>query len=537
MVLVNITRSEKCKFQVIMAGGFCGEGMVKCLRGDVSMKRSRMVGVVSAVAAAGMLWGCQRSDRSPGSREPYTMTMVIAGTRQSGEARIEEKINEILLEELNMKLDLVILPWESQDRELRLMLTGDEKIDCFYTGYANAIQYMKMGQIVDLSRLVKNYGTNLKRIFREEDLEGISVRGFVFGVPAHCEGVSVPAVFLRKDLVEKYRIDVTGIHSPKDLEPVFDVVSAGEPGMTMLFSNGSVNGPLYRLGLSAYDPLGEGIGVLMNPAVSTEVVNLYETQWYHDTASMLYEWYKKGYISQEAATENRGWDDVFQTGEVFAMITGDHPGILSELESSTGYEFVAVDFAKQGIRRSNYYGDIIYCIAQNSEDPDRAMQCLDYIYGSEEIMNLLNWGVEGTDYVFADEENRLITFPEGVDSHTADYSLNLAWELPNQYLTYLWEGSDPEVYQKTEEANSRGLASKAFGFLFDSGGLETQEAAVKAVCDRYVPSISSGSVDPEEYLPGFVEELKAAGVDDIIKAKQEQLDAWLLAKKEEEGGR
>lgn len=502
------------------------------------MKRSWMVGVVSAAMVAGVISGCQEvdgrfADRKDG--EPYTMTMVIAGSRQRGEARIEEKINEILLRELNMKLDLVILPWESQSRELRLMLTGDEKIDCFYTGYANAIQYMKMGQIVDLSGLVKDYGTNLKRIFREEDLEGISVDGFVFGVPAHCEGVSVPAAFLRKDLVEQYRIDVTGIHSPEDLEPVFALVQAGEPDMTMLFSNGAVNGPLYRLGSTVYDPLGDGIGVLMDPVSSTEVVNLYETQWYHDTACMLYEWYKKGYISREAATENKGWDAVFRTGKVFAMITGDHPGILSELESSTGYEFVAVDFAQQGIRRSNYYGDIIYCIAQNSEDPARAMQCLDYIYGSEEIMNLLNWGVEGTDYVFADEENRLITFPEGVDSHTVDYSLNLAWELPNQYLSYLWEGSDPDVYQEIGEANRKGLESKAFGFLFDSTGLEVQEAAVAAVCDRYVPSISSGAVDPEEYLPRFVEELKAAGMDDIIKAKQKQLDAWLLAKEEKKG--
>ena len=26
------------------------------------------------------------------------------------------------------------------------------------------------------------------------------------------------------------------------------------------------------------------------------------------------------------------------------------------------------------------------------------MQVLDYIYGSPEVMNLLNWGEEGTDY-------------------------------------------------------------------------------------------------------------------------------------------
>lgn len=499
------------------------------------MKRNCMVGMVSAALAMGMFSGCEGEEWISGNQEkeePYTITMVIAGTRQKDEARIEEKINEILLPELNVKLDLVILPWESQGQELRLMLAGDEKIDCFYTGSANAIQYMKSGQIVDLTELLDTYGTNLKSIFDQEDLEGISVNGFTFGVPAHCEGVNVPAAFLRKDLVEKYQIDVTKIHKPEDLEQIFAAVQAGEPDMTMLFSNGSFNGPLYRLGSSVYDPLGDGIGVLMDPVNSTTVVNLYETQWYYDTVCMLYKWYKKGYINQDAATENRGWDDVLKTGKVFSMITGDHPGILSELQSSTGYEFVAVDFAQKGMKKSNYYSDIIYCIAQNSENPGKVMKCLDYIYGSEEIMNLLNWGEEGRDYVFTDKENRIITFPEGVTSYTVGYSLNLAWELPNQYLSYLWEGSDPEVYEEIQKTNTQGMESKAFGFIFDSTGLDVQETAVTTVCEQYVPSISSGTVNPEEYIPRFIADLKAAGIDDIIAAKQEQFDAWIARKDE-----
>lgn len=502
------------------------------------MNKNCMVGIVSAALAMGMLSGCNGEDRTTGRQdreEPYTMTMVIAGNRQKDEVRIEEKINEILLTELNMKLDLVILPWESLNQQLRLMLAGDEKIDCFYTGSANALQYMKSGQIVDLTKLLDTYGTNLKNIFQQEDLEGISINGFTFGVPAHCEGVNVPAAFLRKDLVEKYRIDVTKIQKPEDLEQIFSVVQEGEQDMTMLFSNGSPNGPLYRLGSSVYDPLGDGIGVLMDPIHNTAVENLYETQWYYDTACMLYRWCQKGYINKDAATENRGWDDVLKTGNVFSMITGDHPGILSELQSSTGYEFVAVDFAEKGMKKSNYYSDIIYCIAQNSEDPGKVMKCLDYIYGSEEIMNLLNWGEEGRDYVFTDKENRLITFPEGVNSYTVGYSLNLAWELPNQYLSYLWEGSDPDVYQEIEKTNTQGLESKAFGFVFDSTGLDVQRAAVVTVCEQYVPSISSGTVDPAEYIPRFIADLKEAGIEDIIKAKQEQLDAWIAGKDEEKG--
>jgi len=65
--------------------------------------------------------------------EPYTVTMVLNGSTQPDEERIEQKINEILEPELNANLDIVVLPWASASQQLQLMLSGDEKIDVFYT--------------------------------------------------------------------------------------------------------------------------------------------------------------------------------------------------------------------------------------------------------------------------------------------------------------------------------------------------------------------------------------------------------------------
>lgn len=492
------------------------------------MKKKILAILLAALTVGGMFAGCGGGDKEiAAGDEPYTVTMVLTGTQQKEEERIEEKINEILVPAINMKLDLVVLPWGSSKQQLQLMLSGDEKIDCFYTGVDYALQYMKSGQIMDMTELVDKYGTNLKEIFGEEALASLSVNGFTYGVPAHCEGASLPAVFLRKDLVEKYNIDVSQIKKPEDLEPIFDTVLAGEPDLRMLFSNGSTNGPLYRLGLSAYDALGNGFGVLMNPTENTTVENLYESDWYRDTANLLYKWYQKGYINKDAATENESWNSLFKAGKVFAMFTGDHPGILSELESSTGYEFAYADFDDLAVKKSNYYSDIIYSIAQNSEDPEKTMQCLDYIYGSEDVMNLLNWGEEGIDYVYVDKENNLINYPDGINTENVGYSMNLGWELPNQYLTHLWEGSDPNVYEETEKFNEKGVPSKALGFTFDNTGLDTQLAAVNNVYNQYAPSLGAGTVDPEEYIPKFIKDLKAAGIDDIIAEKQKQLDAWL----------
>lgn len=105
------------------------------------MKKKVLAGILAATMAFSMAaCGSTGSSSDSGSSaasgstakteekgEPYTVTMVLQGTTQPDEERIEEKINEILEPELNAKLDIVVLPWASASQQLQLMLSGDEK--------------------------------------------------------------------------------------------------------------------------------------------------------------------------------------------------------------------------------------------------------------------------------------------------------------------------------------------------------------------------------------------------------------------------
>ena len=246
------------------------------------MKKKVLAGILAATMAFSMAaCGSTGSSSDSGSSaasgstakteekgEPYTVTMVLQGSQQQDEERIEEKINEILEPELNAKLDIVVLPWASASQQLQLMLSGDEKIDLLYTGASTAVQYMHSGQIMDMSELIDKYGTNLKDIYGEDIAKTNQIDGFVYGVPNQIERGSIPAIFMRKDLVEKYNINTDEIKEPKDMEKVFETVQAGEPDMTMLFSSNNSDTPLSRL--SRADGLGDAnTGVLMDQANST----------------------------------------------------------------------------------------------------------------------------------------------------------------------------------------------------------------------------------------------------------------------------
>ena len=462
--------------------------------------------------------------------EPYTVTMVLNGSTQPDEERIEQKINEILEPELNANLDIVVLPWASASQQLQLMLSGDEKIDVFYTQATNAVQYMNAGQIIDMSELIDKYGTNIKQIYGEDIAKINQIEGFVYGVPNQIERGSIPAVFMRKDLVEKYNIDTTQIKEPKDLESVFETVKAGEPDMTMLYSINDGDTPVTRLFRG--DNLSDNnyLGVLMDQTNSTKLENFFATDWFKDTTTMLYNWYQKGYISQDAGTNTENWRTVCKAGNLFSLFFAYHPGTPVEFESSTGYDFEIVPFYNEPIINSSSYNGVTFSIAQNSENPEKTMEVLDYIYGSSEIMNLLNWGEQDKDYVIEDADNGIINFPEGITSDNAGYNLNLGWELPNQFIAYKWTGSDPKLWEKMEEFNSSAKSSKAVGFLFDSSNYSSEIAALSNIVKQYSGALYSGSGDPDELIPELLEALDDAGINEVIQAKQEQLDAFLAAK-------
>ena len=462
--------------------------------------------------------------------EPYTVTMVLMGSTQPDEERIEQKINEILEPELNAKLDIVVLPWASASQQLQLMLSGDEKIDVFYTQATNAVQYMNAGQIVDMSELIDKYGTNIKQIYGEDIAKINQIDGFVYGVPNQIERGSIPAVFMRKDLVEKYNIDTTQIKEPKDLENIFATVKAGEPDMTMLYSINDGDTPVTRLFRG--DNLSDNnyLGVLMDQTNSTKLENFFATDWFKDTTTMLYNWYQKGYISQDAGTNTENWRTVCKAGNLFSLFFAYHPGTPVEFESSTGYDFEIVPFYNEPIINSSSYNGVTFSIAQNSENPEKTMEVLDYIYGSSEIMNLLNWGEQDKDYVIEDADNGVINFPEGITSDNAGYNLNLGWELPNQFIAYKWTGSDPKLWEKMEEFNGSAKSSKAVGFLFDSSNYSSEIAALSNIVKQYSGALYSGSGDPDELIPELLEALDDAGINEVIQAKQEQLDAFLAAK-------
>ena len=210
----------------------------------------------------------------------------------------------------------------------------------------------------------------------------------------------------------------------------------------------------------------------------------------------------------------------------FAMSTGLKPGFDTQESQVVGEEVVSVALT-ECYTTSTIVQTAQWCIPHNATEPEAAMRFLNLLYTDTELINLFDWGIEGTHYVKTEDGH--ITYPEGVDSENSGYSLGLGWIFGNQYLSYVWEGDDLDLYDQLKEFNDSALKSGAFGFVYDSNNVKTEVAAVSNVLNEYRAGLEFGVMDPETTLPEFLGALDAAGINTIIEEKQRQLDEWVAA--------
>lgn len=162
--------------------------------------------------------------------ETYEATMVLIGNQQPDQEMVLEAVNEILMRDINTKLDLVMLSMGDFTTQLPLMLQGGDKVDLIpvINGFADSFINNKM--IVDLSDYVENYGVNAKKAFEvigEELLYTGCINDFMYGVPVIKAAAGVSTVCVRADWLEEAGFTEEDITCLDDLEPVYEKVQDG----------------------------------------------------------------------------------------------------------------------------------------------------------------------------------------------------------------------------------------------------------------------------------------------------------------------
>ncbi|WP_337102504.1 ABC transporter substrate-binding protein [Paenibacillus sp. YIM B09110] len=456
------------------------------------------------------------------SEKPTELTVAfpIFAAQPKDMQAVEDAVNEIALEKINVKVKLVPISFANWTQQTNLMFSSGEKLDLMPTIYTYN-QAVSQGQLIPLDELLEKHGQGIIAALDPTTLGAAKIKGTIYGVPTLHEMASVNGVTMRKDLVEKYQINTDNIKSLEDLEDVLRTVKAGEPDMAPLIP--STIGASILDNYLTYDRLDNTLGVLPEFDNNLQAVNLYESEEYAGRIQMVRKWYEEGLILKDASTNQTNPLDLVKSNRGFALLTSAHPAALAETVNGD-VSLKTIAFSEPPVSTTSQITNTMWGIAVNSKAPEKAMEFLNLMYSDKEIVDLLIWGIEGKHYEIKSEN--VIDFPEGVDAQSSGYYLNMGWLFGNQFISFVWEGTDPELWEKVKQFNETAIKSKALGFSFDPTSVKTEVAAIGNVITQYRIPLETGSVDPDKILPKFIENLKTAGIDKVIAEKQKQLDEW-----------
>ena len=458
--------------------------------------------------------------------EPYNLTLAlpIFGAVPPDLEAVEAEMNKITQAEINTTIDILPISIGAWQQQMNLMTSSGEKLDLLFEFGSGYPHDAAAGKIMPMDEVLEKHGQGIMEAVGEKFMKAAAIDGKIYGVPVYTAYGTQSVIYMRKDLVEKYQIDITSIQSIEDLGPVFETIKANEPGIIPLASGRSTPLNFYR----NYDRLGDSIGVLPGFDNGLKVENLYELEDYKKNVELMRQWFKAGYINKDAATTQTTVQQMVKADKAFSYFWADKPGQMAGETLATGKELVVVNLLPEIYTTTNDVLIGLWSIAAQSENPERAMMMLNLLYTNEKLTNLFVWGIEGKHYVKVSETQ--IDFPEGVDSSTVGYRIT-DWLGGNKTLMYVFKTDAADLRKQERAFNDSIKPSRAFGFAFNAQPVKNEITAINTVIEQYRQGLETGTVDPSNKLDEFNKKLKAAGLDKVIAEKQRQLDEWAASNK------
>ncbi len=508
---------------VLMMGllAACGGGGSSSSGGSESGSTQESGGGSSEVGETG-------EETSKVDGEGYTANFLyLVAAEGADQQKVNEAADALAMKEINMHINMIPMTFGTFSSQMSVMLAGGEPLDIFPVYSSSFGTYIESQYIVNLADYL-DYLQGTVEVFGEDANCGY-VGDFLVGFSQMKERGYPTGLVVRKDIFDElgYKVEDFNV-SPEDyssfdqITELFAAVKEAHPEMICLDGTSvlATGAPL-----SYTDNLGDDFGVLENYGQTTTITNYFESEQFKKFCEIAKQWYDAGYTSQDIAVNQDTGETKLRAGNAFSFICYVKPNTSVEKLAQTGYE-TEVIYMGDTAKSTNAVNSAMFCMANAAEDKVKAAQFMNWIYTSGEFNDLINWGVEGVDWVLDDDG--LATFPEGVDAQTVGYHNDFGWIYPNQFAGHPWAGNPVDIWDQYRKYNSEMKKSMAFGFTFDSTPVANEEAQLVNVENEYLKDLSCGVVDDvDASIAEFNQKLYDSGLQKVMDEKQAQLNAWL----------
>lgn len=473
--------------------------------------------LLTALAGCGKNQTAKMEDPNTVPKDTYAIQWYLMCDPQKDVASVEEALNEYLKDKINATVKINCLSSAQYTQKVGTMINAGEYFDlafiarwaCDYVGNARS------GAFFDMTDYLDTYLKDAAEVIGKNNLKYSYVDGKLMALPVYKEMATQYGWVYRKDIAEKYGINMADYKSFEELEPVLKKIKENEP---------DIKYPIdwqYGAGTPNMLLINEE-GVFKNGEYGGKAVNIYGTDEFKNACTVARDFVKKGYVRPDVLTAT---DQVarMKEGKTFVMLMPVKPGKAKEVFKNSKYNF---DQAEVTTPMMDYLAGTgsMQAISSTSKNPARVMRFLNLLNTDPYVKNLVVHGIEGKHYTKVDEKT-----VQPIEN--TGYSLYAnSWEIGNVFLDYLTKEDDPDKLEKLKAFNESAGDSPINSYLPDEETdpkKKQRKLDIQNTKDSYEKQLVMGAVDVEPTLTEFNEQLKKVGNDEAVKEFNEKYSEFL----------
>jgi putative aldouronate transport system substrate-binding protein len=434
---------------------------------------------------------------------------------------VSDELNKITQERINVKMDLQNLEYGSFNDKVQLMSAGGEQYDLVYTANWVNDYYKNVdnGQFEALDDLLPNLAPGYWKSMPVTTWQAAKVKGKLYSGINQQEFPKVGGFYVKKEIADKYKLDVSAVTKWEDLEPYLEKIKTDEKVTPFVTSS-----YLRQMEICGYGNVDDAMGwIWLKPDdKSATLVNAFDAPRHREIWDLQRHWWDKGYIPKEDPKDDQVPGLLKANKGYFKWEPVIKPKFESEYEARTGWKLIQKALAP-GILTTAGITATLTGISRTTVSKEACVKWLELVNTDKPTYNLLCMGVEGKHWNWKDKANEVI---EQVKD--AAYNPTTDWMFGNQFNAYYRDASSIGAWEEGKKINDTATPVPTLGFVMNREPVKNEIAAVNSVYTEYVPTGPKGVAAAD--LSKAVDAMNSAGDKKILDEMKKQIDEWMKTK-------
>ncbi|MGA2976777.1 MAG: extracellular solute-binding protein [Spirochaetia bacterium] len=448
----------------------------------------------------------------------------------------------LLADGLNLKLDVIFVPWSDLATKTQVMLAGQDQIDLMFDApWLHMNQMIAQGYYEELTSLLNSYGPNILRTRPKEMWDANKFNGKIMGIPLGLFFQQPHGWVVRADLREK--LGFAPLKTYDDIVKYAYAVKKDNPKMFPLDFDGNYSNIQY--GFVNWKMLDDSdTNIRFTQAFPASLMLYYKNNdgvvhnMFEDLDPKLdtalkeaRQFYQDGLINPDVLSIKDIQDDFYNTGKAAVLpvrlfSNNRSTDKLNNIKALGGAsEPVVLATKTPGKVISNFVMDNFICVTKISKNKELAIKFLDWVNKNTDNYNLVEHGVKGKDWE-----------PVGTDKWRNITGAEFGWQAYalswNPLYNLLPESDDANaiVMQRLIATASYFVKDVTAGFSFNAEPVKNEIAQYQGIEGKYYPAMMNGVLDPTDTLAKFKDEAGPT-LKTIQNELQKQVNDFLKANK------